>query len=93
VIVIFISENLDSYSQRSRADSRQLQTKFCALPVVKACAATLPGLMPRENRRELFGSGGSVANTYEEAVRTLRDSICCNADRRPRSLLLTSPRL
>ena len=42
-------------------------------------------------RRAFFGGSGGLANTYEEAVRTLRDSILLpNGDRRPKSLLITS---
>ena len=92
VLVIFISENLDHTLKDPDQIQRQLQTEVLgALPVVKAWRGHLPGVDAQGNRRELFGSGNSLASTYEEAVRTLRDSILLpNADRRPRSLLLTS---
>jgi succinoglycan biosynthesis transport protein ExoP len=92
VLAIFILENLDHTLKDPDQIQRQLQTEVLgALPVVKAWRGHLPGVDAEGNRRELFGSGNSVASTYEEAVRTLRDSILLpNADQRPRSLLLTS---
>jgi succinoglycan biosynthesis transport protein ExoP len=92
VLVIFISENLDHTLKDPDQIQRQLQTEVLgALPVVKAWRGHLPGVDAQGNRRELFGTGSSLASTYEEAVRTLRDSILLpNADKRPRSLLLTS---
>jgi capsular exopolysaccharide synthesis family protein len=91
VLVIFVSENMDHTLKDPEQIQRQMQTEVLgALPVVKAWRGHLPGVDSQGNRRELFGSG-TVASTYEEAVRTLRDSILLpNADRRPRSLLLTS---
>jgi succinoglycan biosynthesis transport protein ExoP len=91
VMVIFILENLDHTLRDPDQIQRQLQTEVLgALPVVKAWRGHLPGIDAAGKPRELFGSGG-VASTYEEAVRTLRDSILLpNADRRPRTLLMTS---
>jgi len=92
IVVIFVLENLDHTLKDPDQIQRQLQVEVLgALPVVKAWRGHLPGVDAQGKQRELFGEGGSFANTYEEAVRTLRDSILLpNADRRPRSLLLTS---
>lgn len=91
--VIFVSESLDHTLRDPDLIQRQLQTEVLgALPVVKAWRGHLP--LPSSEgskRRAFFGGGAGVANTYEEAVRTLRDSILLpNGDRRPRSLLMTS---
>jgi capsular exopolysaccharide synthesis family protein len=94
--VIFVSENLDHTLRDPEQIQRQLQTEVLgALPVVKAWRGHLPAAPGAQEdptkRREFFGSAGGIANTYEEAVRTLRDSILLpNADKRPRSLLITS---
>jgi capsular exopolysaccharide synthesis family protein len=71
---------------------RQLQTELLgSLPVVKAWRGHLPGVAGGGSHRPFFGSSKGAANAYEEAVRTLRDSILLpNALRRPRSLLMTS---
>ncbi len=92
IIVIFVSESMDHTLRDPEQIQRQLQTEILgALPVVKAWRGHLPGVDAEGNRRQLMGAGGGVANTYEEAVRTLRDSILLpNADRRPKTLLLTS---
>jgi len=92
IVVIFISENLDHTLKDPDQIQRQLQTEVLgALPVVKAWRGHLPGVDAKGNKRELFGEGTAMASTYEEAVRTLRDSILLpHADRRPRTLLLTS---
>ncbi len=91
IAVVFVSEGLDHSLRDPDVIQRQLQTEVLgALPLVKAWRGQLPN-QPGSQRREFFGSHSGVANTYEEAVRTLRDSILLpNADRRPRSLLLTS---
>jgi len=90
--VVFIAEAMDHSLRDPELIQRQLQTEVLgALPVVKAWRGQLPNQPGASQRREFFGSHAGVANTYEEAVRTLRDSILLpNADRRPRSLLLTS---
>lgn len=92
VLVIFLVENLDHTLRDPDQIQRQLQTEVLgALPVVKAWRGHLPGTDPDGKRRDFFGSSRGQANTYEEAVRTLRDSILLpNADNRPKSLLLTS---
>jgi capsular exopolysaccharide synthesis family protein len=60
--------------------------------VVKEWRGHLPSAStPDGKRRAFFGGSGGVANTYEEAVRTLRDSILLpKGDQRPKSLLVTS---
>jgi len=92
VLVVFVSENLDHTLRDPDQIQRQLQTEVLgALPVVKAWRGHLPGVDAAGKRREFFGSTGGVANTYEEAVRTLRDSILLpTADSPPRTLLMTS---
>jgi capsular exopolysaccharide synthesis family protein len=92
--VVFITDNLDHTLRDPEQVQRQFQTEVLgSLPVVKAWRGQLPGgskdgaLVPRE----FFGSTKGAANTYEEAVRTLRDSILLpHADSRPHSLLITS---
>ena len=91
--VIFVSESLDHTLRDPDEIQRQLQTEVLgALPVVKSWRGHLP--LPSgegSKRRPFFGGSGGVANTYEEAIRTLRDSILLpNGDRRPKSLLITS---
>ena len=92
VVVIFVSENLDHSLRDPDQIQRQLQTEVLgALPVVKAWRGHLPGMSKNQENghRAFFGSG--VGSMYEEAVRTLRDSILLpNAESRPRSLLMTS---
>jgi capsular exopolysaccharide synthesis family protein len=91
--VIFVSESLDHTLRDPDLIQRQLQTEVLgALPVVKAWRGHLPvPSADNSKRRPFFGGSGGVANTYEEAVRTLRDSILLpNGDKRPRSLLMTS---
>jgi succinoglycan biosynthesis transport protein ExoP len=93
IVVIFVSENMDQTLRDPDQIARQLQTEVLgALPVVKAWRGHLPGAgnsLEAGVHRPFFGTGGG--STYEEAVRTLRDSILLpNAESRPRSLLLTS---
>ena len=92
VIVIFLIESLDHTLRDPDQIQRQLQTEVLgALPVVKAWRGHLPGVDKEGKRRDLFGSSRGEANTYEEAVRTLRDSILLpSAQNRPKSLLITS---
>ena len=93
VAAVFVSESLDHTLRDPDQIQRQLQTEVLgALPVVKAWRGHLPLASGEDSkRRAFFGGNGGVANTYEEAIRTLRDSILLpNGDRRPKSLLLTS---
>jgi capsular exopolysaccharide synthesis family protein len=87
-----MSESLDHTLRDPDQIQRQLQTEVLgALPVVKAWRGHLPLVSTDGSRRAFFGGAAGVANTYEEAVRTLRDSILLpNGDRRPKSLLITS---
>ncbi|MEP6715542.1 MAG: polysaccharide biosynthesis tyrosine autokinase [Terriglobia bacterium] len=92
IVVIFVSESMDHTLRDPDQIQRQLQTEVLgALPVVKAWRGHLPGAKSGDEagHRPFFGTG--TGNTYEEAVRTLRDSILLpNAESRPRTLLLTS---
>jgi polysaccharide biosynthesis transport protein len=91
IAVIFVSESLDHTLRDPDQIQRQLQTEVLgALPVVKSWRGHLPA-GPDGKRRPFFGGSSGVANTYEEAIRTLRDSILLpNGERRPKSLLMTS---
>jgi succinoglycan biosynthesis transport protein ExoP len=92
IVVIFLVESLDHTLRDPDQIQRQLQTEVLgALPVVKAWRGHLPGADAHGKRRDFFGSVRGQANTYEEAVRTLRDSILLpSAENRPKSLLITS---
>jgi capsular exopolysaccharide synthesis family protein len=91
IVIVFVAEGMDHTLRDPEEIQRQLQTEVLgALPVVKAWRGHLP-LDASGKRRAFFGGSAGVANTYEEAVRTLRDSILLpNGDRRPKSLLITS---
>ena len=86
--VVFITDNLDHTLRDPEQIQRQLQAEVLgSLPVVKAWRGHLPGSSKADGTRavELFGSTKGAANTYEEAVRTLRDSILLpHAEKRPR---------
>jgi polysaccharide biosynthesis transport protein len=93
VMVIFLSDSLDHSLRDPDQIQRRLQTPVLgSLPVVKAWRGHLPSAhSPEEKHRSFFGDTRGVANSYEEAIRTLRDSILLpSADKRPRSLLVTS---
>ncbi len=92
VAVIFVSESMDHTLRDPDLIQRQLQTEVLgALPVVKAWRGHLPAALVDGKARPFFGGAEGLANTYEEAVRTLRDSILLpHGERRPRSLLVTS---
>jgi polysaccharide biosynthesis transport protein len=93
VMVIFLSDSLDHSLRDPDQIQKQLQTVVLgSLPVVKAWRGHLPRAdSTGEKRRDFFGSTRGLANSYEEAIRTLRDSILLpSADSRPRSLLITS---
>lgn len=89
---VFISEGLDHTLRDPELIQRQLQTEVLgSLPVVKAWRGHLPGEAGGLKHRPFFGSADGASNVYEEAVRTLRDSILLpHARSRPRSLLVTS---
>jgi capsular exopolysaccharide synthesis family protein len=94
IVVVFISDSMDHTLRDPEQIARQLQTEVLgSLPVVKAWRGHLPGARGADSSqpRELFGLAKGLASSYEEAIRTLRDSILLpNADRRPRTLLMTS---
>jgi capsular exopolysaccharide synthesis family protein len=94
IVVVFISDSMDHTLRDPEHIARQLQTEVLgSLPVVKSWRGHLPGKASEDSMqpRELFGMQKGVASSYEEAIRTLRDSILLpNAERRPRTLLMTS---
>jgi succinoglycan biosynthesis transport protein ExoP len=92
VVVVFLADSMDHTLRDPEQISRQLQTEVLgSLPVVKAWRGHLPGKTADGKQRELFGLSKGLASSYEEAIRTLRDSILLpNADHRPRTLLMTS---
>ena len=89
---VFLAEGLDHTLRDPDQIQRQLQTEVLgSLPVVKAWRGHLPSVAAGAEHRPFFGSSKGAANAYEEAVRTLRDSILLpNASSRPKSLLITS---
>ena len=93
VVVVFLSDSMDHTLRDPEQISRQLQTEVLgSLPVVKSWRGHLPGKSTElATPKELFGLSKGLASSYEEAIRTLRDSILLpHAERRPRTLLLTS---
>jgi succinoglycan biosynthesis transport protein ExoP len=92
IVAIFVSESMDHTLRDPDAIQRTLQTEVLgSLPVVKSWRGHLPSTAPGSAHRPFFGSSKGAANAYEEAVRTLRDSILLpHAASRPRSLLMTS---
>ncbi len=93
VMVAFLSDSLDHSLRDPEHIQRHLQTEVLgSLPVVKAWRGHLPRPDSEGGKhRDFFGDTRGAANSYEEAIRTLRDSILLpNADKRPRSLLVTS---
>jgi succinoglycan biosynthesis transport protein ExoP len=89
---VFISERLDHSLRDPELIQKQFQTEVLgSLPVVKSWRGHLPSSSDGAKHRPFFGSVSGAANAYEEAVRTLRDSILLpNSNRRPRNLLITS---
>jgi capsular exopolysaccharide synthesis family protein len=89
---IFVSEGLDHTLRDPDQIQRYLQTEVLgSLPVVKSWRGHLPNQSGDKKHRPFFGSSKGIASAYEEAVRTLRDSILLpNATSRPRNLLITS---
>ncbi len=94
VCVVFLTDSMDHTLRDPEHISRQLQTEVLgSLPVVKAWRGYLPGKSSGKALApvELFGLSRGMANSYEEAIRTLRDSILLpHAEKRPRTLLMTS---
>jgi len=92
IAVVFLSDSMDHTLRDPEMIARHLQTEVLgSLPVVKAWRGHLPGKGTDGTPRELFGLSKGLASSYEEAIRTLRDSILLpSAERRPRTLLMTS---
>jgi capsular exopolysaccharide synthesis family protein len=94
IAVVFLTDSMDHTLRDPEQIARQLQTEVLgSLPVVKAWRGHLPGKSSTEvvQAKELFGLAKGLASSYEEAIRTLRDSILLpHAERRPRTLLMTS---
>ncbi len=95
IAVVFLSDSMDHTLRDPEQITRQLQTEVLgSLPVVKAWRGHLPGKSGSADvvqAKELFGLAKGLASSYEEAIRTLRDSILLpHAERRPRTLLMTS---
>ena len=93
ILVVFLSDSMDHTLRDPDQIQRQLQTEVLgSLPVVKAWRGHLPiARSDGSKHREFFGETRGAANSYEEAVRTLRDSILLpSAESRPRTLLITS---
>jgi capsular exopolysaccharide synthesis family protein len=92
IISVFVSEGFDHTLRDPDLIQRQLQTEVLgSLPVVKSWRGHLPGSTEGSKHRPFFGNSKGAGNAYEEAIRTLRDSILLpNASSRPRNLLITS---
>jgi succinoglycan biosynthesis transport protein ExoP len=95
--VVFLTDSLDHTIRDPDRIRRELQTEVLgALPVVKAWRGHLPGSRPGKdvalNEPQLiFQDGRHATDAYEEAMRTLRDSILLpNLTNPPKSVLLTS---
>ena len=88
-----VADGLDQTVRDPEQIQRGLKTEVLgSLPVVKAWRGRLP--VSRNGTSTLMVKAGGAtgqAGEFEEAIRTLRDSILLpNLDRRPRSLLFTS---
>lgn len=95
IVVVFLTDSMDHTLRDPEHISRHLQTEVLgSLPVVKSWRGYLPEKKTGKELAqpmELFGLSKGVASAYEEAIRTLRDSILLpHAERRPRTLLMTS---
>ncbi len=97
IAVILIVENLDRTIRDPDQVRRELQTEVLgALPVVKSWRGHLPGSNKDKDGGSskpqlIFEDGRHATDAYEEAMRTLRDSILLpNLANPPRTLLLTS---
>ena len=95
--VVIISESLDRTIRDPDQVRRELRTEVLgALPVVKAWRGLLPGTgsgksAPTGKPQLIFEDGRHATDAYEEAMRTLRDSILLpNLAHPPETLLMTS---
>jgi capsular exopolysaccharide synthesis family protein len=96
--VVLFSDSLDHTIRDPEQIRRELRTEVLgALPVVKAWRGHLPGSKPGKDGalatkpQLIFEDGRHATDAYEEAMRTLRDSILLpNLANPPRTLLMTS---
>jgi polysaccharide biosynthesis transport protein len=96
--VVFFSDSLDHTIRDPEQIRRELRTEVLgALPVVKAWRGHLPGSKSGKDGalttgpQLIFEDGRHATDAYEEAMRTLRDSILLpNLANPPRTLLMTS---
>jgi len=95
--VVFFTDSLDHTIRDPDQIRRELQTEVLgALPVVKSWRGHLPGSHPGKTADSskpqlIFDDGRHATDAYEEAMRTLRDSILLpNLANPPRTLLMTS---
>ena len=89
-----LADTLDTTVRDPEQIQKVLKTEVLgSLPVVKSWRGRLPSASSSRTATALVKSsrGNSQANAFEEAIRTLRDSILLSdINHRPRSLLLTS---
>ena len=98
ISIVFVADSLDHTIRDPEQVRRELRTEvLAALPVVKAWRGHLPGSKSGKdgaasNKPQLiFEDGRHATDAYEEAMRTLRDSILLpNLANPPRTLLMTS---
>lgn len=97
--VVFFSDSLDHTIRDPEQIRRELRTEVLgALPVVKSWRGHLPGsgksskdAASATRPQLIFEDGRHATDAYEEAMRTLRDSILLpNLANPPRTLLMTS---
>ena len=98
IVVVFVSDSMDHTIRDPEQVRRELRTEVLgALPVVKAWRGHLPGNRSGKEGalatkpQLIFEDGRHATDAYEEAMRTLRDSILLpNLANPPRTLLMTS---
>ena len=95
--VVIVTESLDRTIRDPDQVRRELRTEVLgALPVVKAWRGLLPGTGSEKSASSgkpqlIFDDGRHATDAYEEAMRTLRDSILLpNLAHPPQTLLMTS---
>ncbi len=95
--VVIVTESLDRTIRDPDQVRRELRTEVLgALPVVKAWRGHLPGTGSEKSAASrkpqlIFEDGRHATDAYEEAMRTLRDSILLpNLAHPPQTLLMTS---
>jgi succinoglycan biosynthesis transport protein ExoP len=93
MVAAILSDGLDKTVRDPEQITHGLKTEVLgSLPVVKAWRGRLPGSKNGASKLMVRPAGSTgQAGEFEEAIRTLRDSILLpNLDRPPRSLLFTS---